>query len=214
MIYLSDNDVVEKLAICDLLDDALAAFSATRDDVMVVPTLKYRVGLGSPRPKIVRRLGIDAANRLCEFVGAVKEIREYSAEDHQFLESLDESVEIDPGEIVLLSATAGLTNYRLLTGDERCLRAVATHPECAKIARRIQGRVVCFEQIICRIIDHQGFESVRAKVAPGDGKYCDTALRAAFGSGMDATEINALACLRSYITEIRRFPVDLLEPDQ
>ena len=51
MIYLSDNDIVEKLAICDLLDDALAAFNATRSDVLVIPTLKNRIGIGVPRPR-------------------------------------------------------------------------------------------------------------------------------------------------------------------
>jgi len=40
VIYLSDNDIVEKLAVCDLLDDALAAFGATRAEVLVIPTLK------------------------------------------------------------------------------------------------------------------------------------------------------------------------------
>lgn len=209
MIYLSDNDIVEKLAICDLLDDALAAFDATRSDVLVIPTLKNRIGIGAPRPKVVKRLGAEVAARLIDFLGTVKEITHYSVEDHELLEGLDDSVEIDPGEIVLLSATALLSDYLLLTGDKRCIRAVASYPECAEIARRIQGRVVCFEQIICRIIEHAGFGPVLAKVVPVL-PTCDTALRAAFGSGIHATEENTVACLQSYIAEIRRFPVDLL----
>ena len=40
--------------------------------------------------------------------------------------------------------------------------------------------------------------------------YRDTALRAAFGSGMRTTESNAVACLQAYIDELRRLPVDLL----
>ena len=129
----------------------------------------------------MKRLGAEVAVRLIEFLGTVKEITEYSAADHSLLEGLDDSVEIDPGEIVLLSATVHFSDYLLLTGDKRCIRAVATCPECREIARRIQGRVVCFEQIICRIIDAAGFEVVRAKVLPVL-QTCDTALRAAFGS--------------------------------
>ena len=209
MIYLSDNDIVEKLAICDLLDDALEAFDATRADVLVIPTLKNRIGIGVPRPKVVNRLGEEVAARLIEFLSTIKEIDDYSAEDHDLLESLDESVEIDAGEIILLAATAKISDFRLLTGDKRCICAVASCPECAYIAARIKGRVVCFEQIICRIIESAGFDSIRAKVAPVLHN-CDTALRAAFGSGIHSTESNTVACLQSYITEIRGFPIDLL----
>lgn len=209
MIYLSDNDIVEKLAICDLLDEALGAFGATREDVLVIPTLKHRIGIGTPRPKTVDRLGQIVAARLVKFLSTIREIDDYSAEDHAMLESLDDSVEIDAGEIVLLAATARFTDYLLLTGDKRCLRAVATSPECAEIAARIQGRVVCFEQVICRVIRHTGFERVRAKVVPVLAT-CDTALRASFGSGGLAIEGEAMACLRSYIAEIRGFPIDLL----
>lgn len=210
MIYLSDNDIVEKLAICDLLDDALNAFDATRADVLVLPTLKNRIGIGTPRPKVVKRLGEVVTARLMDFLATIQEIDEYSVEEHEMLEGLDDSVEIDAGEIILLSATANLSDYLLMTGDKRCLRAVATHPECDQIARRIQGHVVCFEQIICRVIARAGFKAVRAKVVPVL-QNCDTALRAAFGSGLSATEPNTIECLRTYIDEIRGYPIDLLK---
>jgi hypothetical protein len=44
VIYLSDNDIIEKLAVCDLLDDALVFFAASRRDVFVLNTLKLRIG--------------------------------------------------------------------------------------------------------------------------------------------------------------------------
>lgn len=50
MIYLSDNDIIEKLAVLDLLDDVLAAFDAGRADVRVIPTLKYRFVSASATP--------------------------------------------------------------------------------------------------------------------------------------------------------------------
>jgi hypothetical protein len=149
VIYLSDNDIVEKLGVCDLLDDALTAFDAARSDVYVVPTLKYRFGIGKGRAKAEKRFGEAVVARILDFLGGVQEIRDYSAEDHQLL---DDIIGIDPGETVLLSATAVFPTYRLLTGDKRCLKTVVTCPECATIARRIQGRVVCFEQILCRLI--------------------------------------------------------------
>jgi hypothetical protein len=209
VIYLSDNDIIEKLAICDLLDEALHAYDATRGDVLVIPTLKHRIGIGVARPKAIKRLGAEIAARLVEFLETVKEIDDHSQEDHDLLEGLDDSIEIDAGEIVLLAATAKLSDYLLWTGDKRCLRAVASRPECAEIAFRIKGRVTCFEQIIRRIIDVSGYDIVKAKVFPVL-HTCDLALRAAFGSGVHATERNTCDCLDSYIAEIRSYPMDLL----
>jgi hypothetical protein len=53
--------LVEKLALCDLLDDTLVAYAATRPDVYVIPTLKNRIG-GKSRVKAEKRLG-EAASR-------------------------------------------------------------------------------------------------------------------------------------------------------
>ncbi|MFO0954368.1 MAG: hypothetical protein U0835_25060 [Isosphaeraceae bacterium] len=205
MIYLSDNDIVEKLGICDLLDDALAVLEISRSDVYVVPSLKYRFGIEKNRDRVEKRFGADAVSRILDFISGVQEIRDASTEDQA---RLDDIVGIDPGELVLLSATGITNSYRLVTGDKRCLKTIATHPECEFIARRIQGRVICFEQVLCRIIAHFGFEHVRTKVVPVI--LCDTALRAAFGSGHASTEENAVACLQSYVSELRGLPIDLL----
>ncbi len=207
MIYLSDNDIVEKLAVCDLLDDALTAFSATRLDVYVIPTLKLRIG-GKSRAKAERRLGEAAVARILDFLEATQVIRDYSPDDYQLL---DDIVGIDPGEAILLSATSRFPDYYLLTGDKRCLKTLATYPECLAIAHRIRGKVVCFEQVLQRVIDRFGFAHVLAKVAPV--LYCDTALRAAFGSGAQSTEPNCIACLQNYIGELRALPIDLLMVD-
>ena len=40
--------------------------------------------------------------------------------------------------------------------------------------------------------------------------YGDTALRAAFGSGIQSTQKNGVECLQAYIAELRKLPIDLL----
>ncbi len=204
MIYLSDNDIIEKLAVCNLLDDALLSFNAAPTDVFVLSTLKFRIG-GKARAKAEKRLGTDAVRRILEFLDSVKVIDAFSEADVRLL---DDVVGIDPGETLLLAATAIHPDYLVLTGDKRCLRTVASSPECERIARRIQGRVVCFEQTILRVIAFAGFEPVLAKVTGALSH--DIALRAAFGSGMQTTESAAVACLQHYIDELRRLPIDLL----
>lgn len=205
VIYLTDNDIVEKLAVCDLLDDTLAAYEATRSDVCVVPTLRYRID-GKAKARAERRLGEAAVARILDFLQGVQEIRDYSSEDHALLADIDE---IDAGEVVLLAATATAADFLLMTGDKRCLRKLATCPECHAIAARVQSRVVCLEQMILRLIDRFGFDHVLSKIVPvlfG----CDTALRAAFGSGIHSTESNVTECLQDYINELRGLPIDML----
>lgn len=205
MIYLSDNDIVEKLAVCDLLDDTLAAYAAKRQDVYVIPTLKSRIG-GKSRAKAERRLGEVAVARILEFLESVQVIRDYSQDDHQLL---DDIVGIDPGETILLAATGVMAEFMLLTGDKRCIKTLCTSTECRPIALRVQGRVACFEQVICRLIAQFGFDYVLSKVVPVMFGY-DMAMQTAFGYGTKSTEANTVAALQSYIDELRGLPVDIL----
>jgi hypothetical protein len=207
VVYLTDNDIVEKLAIYDLLENALASLGASPSDVYVLPTLKHRIG-GKVRTKATNRLGVEVVDRILEFLGGVNEIRDYSLSDQLLL---DDVVNIDPGEAILLAATGVYPISLLLTGDKRCLRAIATCPDCKTIALRIRGKVICFEQILLRLIEDLGFEQVLAKVVAVP--YCDTALRAAFGSGIHSTQPNTVECLQSYIKELRNLPIDLLVTD-
>ena len=70
------------------------------------------------------------------------------------------------------------------------------------------GRVICFEQTLLRIIDRIGFDLVRTRVVPA--RNCDTALRAVFGSGLEATEATVRAGLASYIADLQGQTGDLL----
>jgi hypothetical protein len=115
---------------------------------------------------------------------------------------------VDAGEAVLFSATIRFDHYLLATGDKNSLCAVASTPACWSIALRLCGHVICLEQIVTRVVQHFGFGYVKDKIVPV--RSCDTALRAAFGSGDAAAESNVLATLDGYINELRFLPIDLL----
>ena len=207
MIYLTDNDIVGKLAACDLLDDSLTALGANRADVLVLPSLKFRFGYGLKRPAMERKHGAVVVARVLEFLIGVGEVRDAST---NALLGLEDIIGIDQGEAVLISAAISLSDSVLLTGDKRCLKTLVEDARCHGIATGLQGRVLCFEQVMLRLIDHLGFARVQVKVAPN--LHCDAALRAAFGSGMESTEANAVASLKSYVVELRNLPIDLLAP--
>jgi hypothetical protein len=52
---LVDNDVIYKFAMCNLLDDTLAALDLARTGAYVLPTAKYKFGVARRRPGIGER---------------------------------------------------------------------------------------------------------------------------------------------------------------
>ena len=75
MICLADNDIIHKLAACDLLDDVLVALSLRRTDVYVLPTAKYKFRV-TPRGSVQgeRRYGAEVFARIRDFLASVREI--------------------------------------------------------------------------------------------------------------------------------------------
>ncbi len=115
---------------------------------------------------------------------------------------------IDTGERLLIAATQKAENFYLVTGDKRCLIALASAPSLLEIRKRLSGRVICFEQLLKKSIDHKEFDEVLAKVLPG--REYDGSLNAIFGSGWQATQENVLQALNGYIKDLRSQTDDLL----
>ena len=210
MICLADNDFVLKLAACDLLNETLDVLGLDRSEVYVLPTAKYKIAKDKRLPA---RYG-EGVGRALTFLASVVEISFTPDPDELVLLSEVKDSEtgersIHEGERVLLASTSGLDDFLLATGDKNCLRALSSAPGCAAIRARCGGRVVCLEQTILWLIDANGFEYVRAKAVPARG--CDTALRAAFGSGMDATQENVTLALTAYIEELDQETAGLLK---
>ena len=206
MVCLSDNDVILKLAACNLLDDVWGGLGVSKTDVYVLPTAKHKLGV-SKNPKWAQeRFGNETFSRLRDFFLWARDIDVEI--DQADLQSLLEVEGIDSGEAVLFAASASLEASRILTGDKRSLRALASDLSCRPVAARLVGRVICFEQIVKNAIGNLGFAEVLNRVLPG--LDCDTALRAAFGSGKEATEVNVVDALDRYIVELRSLPIDFL----
>ncbi len=210
MICLTDNDVILKLACCDLLGEAVAALGVTSAEILVLNSAVHKLispkkpGKGRVRP------GEPEYERLRHFFDAVGVIDVAPPPDEQL--AFNDILGIDTGEAVLFSATGAYADCRLVTSDKRSLVALcsAAGEVCERVRGRLQGRVICFEQTILRIIDGLGFAPVLTKVVPG--RHCDTALRAVFGSGLSATEAGVREGLASYIDDLRRQTLDILIP--
>lgn len=209
MILFCDNDIVHKLAACNLLDDALSALGVSASDVYVLPTARYKFGVTKDRAKSERKYGKEVFRRIRDFLERVNEIDNLCMDE---LRLLDDVVDIDHGEATLISATNVHSEYLLATGDKRCLHSLASNESCSPIADRLRGRAVCLEQVLRKIIEQFGFEHVKKRVVPAvcGEPSCDTALRAAFGSGLDAVESNVVRTLDAYVQELQEMTAGML----
>ena len=128
--------------------------------------------------------------------------------DPDELSLLQETEGIDPGEAVLIAGTKNETNFYLISGDKRCLRALVLGKNLETVRERLRGKVICLEQIILQLIEVKGFDFVLSKVLPARG--CDTALRAIFGSGERATKDNVIRAIKGYIRDLQEESKGLL----
>jgi hypothetical protein len=205
VIGLLDNDAIFKLAACDLLGEFLKAIGITPDDVFVHPAAAYQIPASRGKQDKVDRYTTEGLDRAAEFVRSVRVVERVKDEE---VAALAQVREIDDGEAILFAATAFLSDCRLITGDKRSLRALMLTRDCDPILKRIEGRVICFEQTVLMCIRQCGFDEVKRRVLPVIG--CDTALRVAFGSGEQAQETSVIETLESYIGELRATTGSLL----
>jgi hypothetical protein len=110
---------------------------------------------------------------------------------------------IDAGEAILFSSTAAYPDSLLATSDKRSLIALsgANGEVCQRVRERLAGRVICFEQTLLRVMNAVGFDIVRTRAVPA--RNCDTALRAVFGSGLEATEAGVRDGLTRYVADLK-----------
>ena len=102
----------------------------------------------------------------------------------------------------MIAATFHESASLLATGDKRCLQALLSIESLELIHKKLQGRVICLEQIIYKLIEAQGFDWVLEKVLPN--LDCDKALKSAFGSGSNSQPGTVLGTLNSYIQDLQK----------
>jgi hypothetical protein len=198
MIVLSDNDILFKLAHCDLFDEFLAYIQLPVKSIAILHTciFKMRKTLRS-HPEVLARL-----ERFCQLVTII-------ADDEVNIDVLEAIMETgaDSGEAILAAKVAMTPGAYLVTGDKRAVRALNTMAD-GPIKSALAGRVLCFEELVIGLVHNSDFSELSTKLIAGSA--CDGVLRNAFGPGR--TEEHALACLYSYADELRTACPTLLTP--
>jgi hypothetical protein len=195
-----DNDAILKLVACDLFWDAIAILGVTQSDLRVLASAKY-VFKGK---KVKDRYTEEIRNAA---IAVTEQCKQIEAELSEELKSIKIDG-LDPGELILLSATKSEPAFYLVTGDKRCIAALSNELSLPKTRERLTGKVVCIEQLVLKLIYTQGFENVLAKVLPA--LEYDKALKACFGSGARSTEQNVALALQGYIAHLQQQAPSLL----
>ena len=189
MIVLADNDIVHKLACCELLQELLQWLKVPPNEVWILPSLQY---------VLRKKLKTNAPALACleTFLKSTQAIP--SAET----EHLERFSALDVGERQMLAVFVDdkFDCSQLVTGDKRALKLIAALSATdARLYQQLDGCVECLESIMLGLIDHFGFDYISAKVVGGIG--VDGVFRLAFGQGRD--QEHALGALNSYFAALR-----------
>ncbi|MCX7112256.1 MAG: hypothetical protein NTX45_19440 [Proteobacteria bacterium] len=197
MIVLADNDVILKLAQCDLLADLPELLGKSVEQVFVLPTARYQL-LPKKSARALAKCGNAATvTRIQEFLDTAKEIPK--VEDANLLANLESIDKIDGGEALLFAATVELPNPMLLTGDRNALRALlANQEQLPTVNAALRGRVVTFESAVLLALHKLGFAIVKQKLlsSPKPDRMLSLVLKP------EMREADLRECLQSYSREV------------
>lgn len=226
--YCLDNDIILKLATCDLFDETLTTFDIDATQIQILDSFKYKFALDR---QIKRNRGNQANNNYTQYnVKKALEITEkFATLSDQNLDidkniylklinysntSNDKKDKIDIGEAILINHICylnqkGYTDSYLLTQDKCCLRGLIK-AGFTDIIENLDGRIWCLEQLILKYIEEFGFNIIQPKIYPV--RDCDKNIKMIFGYSIEASENVVKENLKTEIKVLRQETGNLLYP--
>jgi hypothetical protein len=189
MIVLADNDIVHKLARCELLPELLIWLKAPPAKIWVLPSMPFMLR---------RKLKADSVALACleSFLKQVKPIPVAA------IVSMERFGQLDVGErqmLAILVDDAQVT--QMVTGDKRALKLMGeiASTDHALAGRLATARIDCLESIMLGLIDQFGFAAINAKATRG--ATADVVLNMSFGA--KRPEAHAVEALTSYLADVQ-----------
>lgn len=189
MIVIADNDVIHKLACCDLLQELVDWLQAPPAKIWVLPGL----------PFVVRKKLKNNASALACLNIFIEKTQPIPAAN---FDTLEQFAALDVGEQQLLAVFVEQNiPARLITGDKRAIKLIAElATKNSELNKQLNGRVDCLESIMLGLIERFGFDEVNAKVT--QGIEADGVFKLAFGA--NRAKPHAVDALTSYLGVLRQ----------
>lgn len=163
MIVLADNDIILKLAQCDLLDALPEILDCQEADVFITPAAKYQLLPKKPAKALSKCGNEETLARLTAFLDTTQTLP--VVKDEALLAQLENIEGIDGGEKFLFAAAVETENPLLITGDKRALKALLEHQDqLPTVFTALQNAVVTFESAILLAMRKFGFAIVKQKL--------------------------------------------------
>lgn len=200
MIVLADNDILIKLASCNLLREFFAFLKADTDDVFITDSARYSI------PKRAKK---DISDDLIkeELFEFIKKLQILPPVDNDLLAQVQAFDDINDGEAYLMLAMRHYPNANFITGDKRCLEALIKNKDktpLTEIFNLLENKVYCLESALLALIEIHGFNYINDKVSNRyinkDKGKDDGVLKLAFGE--NKSQDNCIECLSSYCRDI------------
>ena len=153
---LIDTDIFWKLAVGQLLDDAMTLFGSDSDECGRLPALPYMLRRGRLRNK----LGAVVCDGLISKAMAMPAIGQTDA---SWLDKLSHLTAIDPGEAQIYATAAATNDLIVLSSDKRALGALKSVSEYVEV---LGNRIVILEAILLALCERLGVEEVRNRLQP------------------------------------------------
>jgi len=167
---LIDNDVVVKLAQLDAYSDGLAGLGAKPSEVGSLGVMLRYMGLVDAQKRLRITKGQQEADRLALALQTITDVKlrdEEAAAAAATLKSILESdgdIDVQEGELLLLTVAAMRGGMEVATGDKRALRSLPRLEAIWSGASVLRKRIVCFEQIFKCICKISGLARVTAAI--------------------------------------------------
>jgi len=214
LIVLADNDIILKLAQCDLLDVLPEILGCDETDVFITDAAKYQLLPKKPAKALSKCGNEETVVRLKAFLDTTQTLP--AVKNEALLAQLEDIDNIDGGEKFLFAAAVEINNPLLITGDKRALKALLAHQkQLSTVFSSLQNAVVTFESAVLLAMDKFGFAIVKQKLL-GSPKP-DGTLRLVLRS--ETLEADFIECLCSYSKEVLpllafkpRLPLQINQP--
>lgn len=192
MLFL-DADAVSKLSHWNILPLLPELLGINWEEIATISSLRYRAQAAVTKPDKKLFHTSEAAQIA---VDCVTKCHVCPTPNAEMVEAFSKVPQIDAGEAVLFSLVMTQRDSRLLTGDKRALRALATH----ELAKNFDGKIICIEQILKLTLDKHGRQWLLANVGPQ--AQIDKAAAIILGSRQDAPIDQIYEALSSYTNEM------------
>lgn len=194
MIVIADNDIIHKLALCNLLDELLIWLEVPPSEIWVLPSLKFIIG---------KKLKNNPAaySYFEEFLKSTVDVPIATPDILDFFNSLD----VGEQHLLALFVEQQETS-RLVTGDKRALKQLSVLAQQNPLLNsKLVGQVDCLEGILLGLIETCGFDKINCKILP----EADGVFRLAFGEGR--SEVHVIEALQSYLRDLRQTSAFVIE---